>query len=78
MRLTDLESGVAYVVRESFRDDQGTLVLPGDVLTLDRIVPIPVTGAFEVHFREEVLVLQGDRQSDVVEHVERFLRDAAP
>ena len=73
MRITDLEAGEAYVVRTSFRDDRGTLVLPGDRLTYERHRAVPVTGAFEVVFREETLVLHEDRQSDVCEHAERFL-----
>lgn len=73
MRITDLEAGTAYVVRQSFRDDQGTLVLPGDRLTYERHRAVPVTGAFEMTFREETLVLHEDRQSDVCEHAERFL-----
>lgn len=76
MRITDLEAGGVYVVHTSFRDDQGTLVLPGDRLTFERMSAIPVTGAFELYFREETLVLQEDRQHDVVEHAERFLRNA--
>lgn len=73
MRITDLESGTAYVVREPFRDDRGTLVLRGDRMTYERHRAVPVEGAFEVHFREETLVLHEDRQADVVEHAERFL-----
>lgn len=73
MRITDLDPDTAYVVRESFRDDRGTLVLPGDRLTYERHRAVPVTGAFEVVFREETLVLHEDRQSDVCEHAERFL-----
>lgn len=73
MRITDLEAGAAYVVRQSFRDDAGTLVLPGDRMTYERYRAVPVTGAFEVVFREETLVLHEDRQSDVCEHTERFL-----
>jgi len=76
VRITDLEAGEAYVVRTSFRDDQGTLVLPGDRLTYERYRAVPVTGAFEMVFREETLVLHEDRQSDVCEHVERFLDPA--
>ena len=60
MRITDLEAGVAYVVRQSFRDDAGTLVLPGDRMTFERYRAVPVTGAFEVTFREETLVLHED------------------
>ena len=73
MRLTDLEAGTAYVVRQSFTDDNGVLVLPGDRLTYLRHRAVPVVGAFEVTFKEETLVLHEDRQSDVVEHAERFL-----
>ena len=76
MRITDLEAGEAYVVRTSFRDDDGVLVLPGDVLTYERHRAVPVTGAFEVTFREEILTLHEDRQRDVCEHVERFLDPA--
>lgn len=76
MRITDLEAGTAYVVRESFRDDGGTLVLPGDRLTYERHRAVPVTGAFEVTFREETLVLHEDRQKEVCEHAERFLAEA--
>ena len=75
MRITDLETGGVYVVHTSFRDDRGTLVLPGDLLTFERLSAVPVTGAFELYFREETLVLQEDRQHDVVEHVERYLRE---
>ncbi len=75
MRITDLESGAAYVVRQSFRDDRGTLVLPGDRLTYERHRAVPVTGAFEMTFREETLVFHEDRQSDVCEHAEWFLRN---
>lgn len=74
MRVTDLESGEAYVVTRPFRDDRGTLVLEGDRMTFERYVAVPVTGAFEVVFREETLVLHEDRQSDVVEHAEWFLQ----
>lgn len=77
MRITDLESGTAYVARQSFRDDAGTLVLPGDRLTYERHRAVPVTGAFEVTFREETLVFHEDRQRDVCEHAERFLEDEA-
>ena len=73
MRITDLEAGTAYVVRQSFTDDAGVLVLPGDQLTYERHRAVPVTGAFEMTFREETLVLHEDRQSDVVEHAEWFL-----
>ena len=75
MRITDLETGTVYTVRESFTDDCGTLVLPGDRMTFERYSAVPVTGAFEVVFREETLVLHEDRQSDVCEHAEWFLRD---
>lgn len=73
MRITDLEAGAVYVVREPFRDDRGTLVLRGDRMTYERYSAVPVVGAFEVVFREETLRLHEDRQSDVVEHAERFL-----
>ncbi len=73
MRITDLEAGTAYTVRQSFTDDRGVLVLPGDRLTYERHRAVPVTGAFEMTFREETLVLHEDRQSDVVEHAEWFL-----
>ena len=76
MRITDLEADAAYTVRQSFTDDRGTLVLPGDRMTFERYAAVPVTGAFEVVFREETLVLHEDRQSDVVEHVVRFLEPA--
>ncbi len=75
MRITDLEAGAAYVVRQSFTDDEGTLVLPGDRMTFERYRAVPVTGAFEVVFREETLVLHEDRQSDVCEHAEWFLSE---
>lgn len=75
MRITDLETGGAYVVHTSFRDDLGTLVLPGDTLTFERLSAVPVTGAFELYFREEMLVLQEDRQHAVVEHIDRYLRE---
>ena len=48
-------------------------MLPGDRMTFERYVAVPVTGAFEVIFREETLVLREDRQSDVCEHAEWFL-----
>ena len=73
MRITDLEAGAAYVVRQSFTDDRGTLVLPGDRMTYERYSAVPVEGAFEVVFREETLRLHEDRQAEVVEHTERFL-----
>ncbi len=73
MRITDLEAGTAYTVRRPFTDDRGTLVLPGDRMTFERYVAVPVTGAFEMVFREETLVLREDRQSDVCEHAEWFL-----
>ena len=76
MKITDLEAGGVYVVTDSFRDDEGTLVLPGDRLTFRRYRMRPGSGAFEVEFREETLVLQEDRQPDVVEHAEWFLREA--
>lgn len=76
MRITDLDAGAAYVVRQSFRDDAGVLVLPGDRLTYERYRAVPVTGAFEMVFREETLVLHEDRQSDVCEHAEWFLEPA--
>ena len=75
MRITDLEADTAYVVRQSFTDDRGVLVLPGDRLTYLRHRAVPVTGAFEMTFREETLTLHEDRQSDVVEHAERYLRE---
>ncbi|MEM0963225.1 MAG: hypothetical protein AAGK21_11895 [Bacteroidota bacterium] len=77
MRITDLESGSVYVVRQSFRDDEGTLVLPGDRMTFERYRAVPVTGGFEVTFREETLVLHEDRQTDVCEHAEWFLEDTS-
>lgn len=73
MRITDLEAGETYVVRRSFTDDEGTLVLPGDRMTYERYAAVPVTGAFEVVFREETLTLHEDRQADVCEHAEWFL-----
>ena len=73
MRITDLEAGETYVVRRSFTDDHGTLVLPGDRMTYERHAAVPVTGAFDVFFREETLRLHEDRQADVCEHAERFL-----
>ena len=76
MRITDLEAGTAYVVRDAFRDDAGVLVLPGDRLTFERYRLAPVTGVLELTFREETLHLQEDRQPDVVEHAEWFLREA--
>ncbi|MDT0632145.1 hypothetical protein RQM47_10330 [Rubrivirga sp. S365] len=75
MRITDLESGTVYAVRTPFRDDRGTLVLEGDRMTYERHRAVPFEGAFEVAFREETLVLHEDRQKDVVEHAERFLRE---
>ena len=76
MRITDLEAGEAYVIRQSFRDDEGTLVLPGDRMTYERYRAVPVTGAFEVVFREETLMLHEDRQSDVCEHAEWYFEEA--
>ena len=76
MRLTDLEAGTVYVVRAPFRDDRGTLVLEGDRMTYERYRAVPFEGAFEMVFREETLVLHEDRQAEVVEHAERFLREA--
>ena len=76
MRITDLEPGAVYVVTDSFRDDGGTLVLPGDRLTFERYVVVPQTGELDVIFREETLTLSEDRQRDVVEHVEWFLSEA--
>ena len=76
MRITDLEPGTVYVATSPFRDDGGTLVLEGDRMTVERVDPVAFEGAFRVTFREETLVLHEDRQSDVVEHAERFLRPA--
>ena len=73
MRITDLVADAAYVVRQSFRDDTGVLVLPGDRLTYLRHRAVPVTGAFEMTFREETLVFHEDRQAEVCEHAEWFL-----
>ncbi len=73
MRITDLDADAVYVVRQAFTDDRGVLVLPGDRLTYLRHRAVPVTGAFEMTFREETLVLHEDHQSDVVEHAEWFL-----
>lgn len=72
MRLTDLEPGETYVARRDFRDDRDLLVLAGDALTLDRIAA--ARGTFAVHFREETLHLDEERQAEIVEHVDRFLR----
>jgi hypothetical protein len=74
MRITDLDPGAVYVVRAPFRDDEGTLVLEGDRMTVERVDPVAFEGAFRVAFREETLVLHEDRQREVVEHAERFLR----
>ena len=76
MRIFDLEPGAAYVVRQPFRDDRGTLVLEGDRQTFVRVRLVPVSGEIEVTFREETLVLREDRQPDVVEHAERFFEPA--
>ena len=73
MRITDLVPGTAYVVRQSFRDARGTLVLPGDRMTFERYRLDPVSGAFEVVFQQETLVLHEDQQTDVCEHAEWFL-----
>ncbi|WP_412067866.1 hypothetical protein [Rubrivirga sp. IMCC43871] len=73
MRITDLVAGTRYIARQSFRDDGGVLVLPGDRLTYLRHRAVPVTGAFEVSFREETLTFHEDRQREVCEHAERFV-----
>ena len=72
MRLTDLEPGERYVAVRSFRDDRGTLVLDGDTFTLDRIAPSG--GTFAVQCEEDTLHLDEERQAEIVEHVDRFLR----
>ena len=76
MRIFDLEPGAAYVVRQPFRDDRGTLVLEGDRQTFVRVRLVPVSGEIEVTFREETRGLREDRQPDVVEHAERFFAPA--
>ena len=76
MRITDLEPGAVYVATAPFRDDRGVLVLEGDRMTVERVAAVPFEGAFRAEFREETLVLHEDRQSEVVEHAERFLRPA--
>ncbi|MEM6326875.1 MAG: hypothetical protein AAF791_07120 [Bacteroidota bacterium] len=72
MRLTDLEPGETYVAQRDFRDDHDTLVLTGDRFTLQRITPS--RGTFAVAFKEETLHLDEERQAEIVEHVDRFLR----
>lgn len=72
MRLTDLEPGETYVARREFKDDRDVLVLQGDRFTLRRIVPS--RGTFAVAFEEETLHLDEERQAEIVEHVDRFLR----
>ena len=72
MRLTDLEPGETYVAVRSFRDDAGTLVLVGDRFTLGKIAP--ARGTFALAFEEETLHLDEERQAEIVEHVDRFLR----
>lgn len=76
MRITDLEAGETYVVVAAFRDDRGVLVQPGDRQTFEGTSFLPDAGGFAVRFREETLVLHEDRQAEVVEHAERFLRPA--
>ena len=75
MRITDLEAGETYTVRDSFTDDAGVLVLPGDRMTFERYRVTP-DGAFELTFREETLTVHEDRQPDVCEHAEWFLAPA--
>ena len=72
MRLTDLEPGETYVARREFKDDRDVLVLEGDHFTLHRITP--AGGTFAVAFAEETLYLDEERQAEIVEHVDRFLR----
>ena len=72
MRLTDLEIGETYVATRSFHDDEGTLVLVGDRFTLEKIAPSG--GTFALAFAEETLYLDEERQAEIVEHVDRFLR----
>lgn len=74
MRITDLVPGETYVVVQPFRDDRGTLVQTGDRQTFEGYAFLPGEGGFSVRFRQETLVLQEDRQAEVVEHAERFLR----
>lgn len=76
MRITDLEPGTVYVVTQAFRDDAGTLVQEGDRQTFERIA-MAGSGVFEVVFREETLVVHEERQAEVAEHAERFLRPLA-
>jgi len=72
MRLTDLEIGARYVARRDFRDDRDVLVLEGDAFTLRRLTS--ERGTFALAFDEETLYLDEQRQSEIVEHVDRFLR----
>lgn len=72
MRLTDLEIGETYVAVRSFKDDEGTLVLVGDRFTLERIAP--TGGTFALDCEQETLRLDEERQAEIVEHIDRFLR----
>lgn len=72
MRVTDLEPGERYVAVRSFHDDRGTLVLVGDAFTLERIAPD--RGTFALLCAEETIHLDEERQAEIVEHVDRFLR----
>ncbi len=72
MRLTDLEVGETYVATRSFRDDNNTVVLVGDRFTLEKIAPSG--GTFAMAFEEETLYLDEERQAEIVEHVDRYLR----
>ena len=74
MRITDLVVGETYVVVQPFRDDRGVLVQAGDRQTFEGYSFLPYHGGFTVRFRQETLYLQEDRQAEVVEHAERFLR----
>lgn len=76
MRVTDLEPGVRYRVVRPFTDDRGLYVLEGDVQTVERVTHTPITGEISVVCREETLVFREDRQPDLVEHAERFFREA--
>ena len=72
MRLTDLEPGERYAAARSFRDDRGTTVLDGDTFTLVRVSA--THGTFAVVCEEETLYLDEERQAEIVEHADRFLR----
>ena len=76
MKLTDLEPGAVYVARQTFTDAAGVTVLAGDRLSVVRIAVAPVTAEIAVECREETLVFREDVTPEIVEHAERFVREA--